>query len=75
MGRRSNDLPDWFKARDYRVAKVGEEEFYEFYALLGWVIMIIVVLQHIRNRVEKKLMKNNTKTCKIKINGEWAVGD
>jgi hypothetical protein len=28
-----NDLPDWFKARDYRVAKIGEEELYEFYEL------------------------------------------
>jgi hypothetical protein len=28
-----NDLPDWFKASDYRVAKIGEEELYEFYEL------------------------------------------
>ncbi len=30
-----DDLPDWFKARDYRVAKVGEEGLYKF--LKNWL--------------------------------------
>jgi hypothetical protein len=30
-----DDLPDWFRARDYRVAKVGEEGLYKF--LKNWL--------------------------------------
>jgi hypothetical protein len=33
-----NDLPDWFKARDYRVLKIGEEELYEF--LRTWLVTL-----------------------------------
>lgn len=30
-----NDLPDWFRARDFRIAKVGEEGLYKF--LKNWL--------------------------------------
>jgi hypothetical protein len=67
-----NDLPDWFKARDYRVAKVGEEEFYEF--LRTWLGNLDYRSAATTLEIEwKKLMKNNTKDLQDQINGEWAT--
>jgi hypothetical protein len=67
-----NDLPDWFKARDYRVAKIGEEELYEF--LRTWLGNLDYRSSATVLEIEwKKLMKNNTKDLADQINGEWAT--
>ena len=67
-----NDLAEWFtKGRDYRVAYVGEEDFYTF--MRTWLADldyrdVDTVLQ-----LEwKKLMRGNVKDLKDQIDGEWA---
>lgn len=67
-----NDLAEWFtKGRDFRVAYVGEEDFYNF--MRTWLADldyrdVDTVLQ-----LEwKKLMRGNVKDLKDQINGEWS---
>lgn len=65
-----NDLPDWFKKREYRAAHVGEEELYTF--LRTWLSGIDYVKDSAVLEIEwKKLMKGNVKELKEQINGEW----
>lgn len=67
-----NDLPSWFSNRDYRVAKTGEEELYNF--LRTWLGKLDyrdagTVLQ----LDWKTLMKGNVKDIKSQINGEFCT--
>jgi len=65
-----NDLPDWFAAREYREANVGEEELYEFIRV--WLSELDYRHADTSLMVEwKKLMKGNTKDLKDQIDGEW----
>jgi hypothetical protein len=67
-----NMLPDWFAAREYRVAYVGEEELYE--CLRHWLGNLDYRDTETVLQVEwKKLMKNNLKDLKDQIDGEWAT--
>lgn len=65
-----NDLPDWFKKREHRVANVGEEDLYNFmrtwlgkldYRDAGTVLQLDW----------KTLMRGNVKDIKAQINGEY----
>jgi len=66
-----NDLADWFKKdRDYRIAYVGEEDFYNF--LRTWLCELDYRKATTTLEIEwKKLMKGNVKQLKDEINGEW----
>lgn len=64
------DLPDWFKKKDYRIAKAGEEELYNF--LRNWLSL----LDYKSDKTELKLdwvrlMKGNVSEIKQEINGEY----
>lgn len=68
----SNDLPTWFAAREFRKAKVGEEELYEF--LRTWLGNLDYRSAATTLEIDwKSLMKNNTKDLKSQINGEWCT--
>ena len=65
-----NDLPTWFKARDFRQAYVGEEDLYNF--LRNWLSALDYRSAETVLQLEwKKLMKGNVKDLKDQINGEW----
>jgi len=65
-----NNLPDWFTKRDYRVAFVGEEDFYNF--LRTWLGELDYRSAETTLQLEwKKLMKGNVKDVKDQIDGEW----
>lgn len=67
-----NNLPDWFTARDYRVAHVGEEELYEF--LRMWLGKLDYrEADTVLSLDWKKLMKGNVKDIKDQIGGEFCV--
>lgn len=67
-----NNLPNWFKERDYRVAHVGEEELYEF--LRMWLGDLNYRDAETVLSIEwKKLMKGNVKDLKDQIDGEYSV--
>lgn len=67
-----NDLAEWFtKDRDYRVAYVGEEDFYNF--LRTWLSELDYRDAETVLQLEwKKLMRGNVKDIKDQINGEWS---
>jgi len=66
-----NNLPEWFKARDYRVAYVGEEEMYDF--LRTWLGKLDYRQAETILQIEwKKLMKGNVKDLKDQIDGEFS---
>ena len=67
-----NDLADWFtKDRDYRVAYVGEEDFYNFVRV--WLSELDYRDAETVLQLEwKKLMRGNVKDLKDQIDGEWA---
>lgn len=66
-----NDLQEWFKARDPRVAKVGEEELYSF--LTTWLGKLDFRDPAALLSIEwKKLMKGNVSDLKAEINGEYS---
>jgi len=66
-----NNLPDWFKGRDYRVAKVGEEELYTFLSnFLGKLDLRDP--EAVLSIEWKKLMKNNLSDLKNQIDGEYS---
>lgn len=66
-----NNLPDWFVAREYRVAFVGEEDLYNF--LKSWLSELDYRDAETVFQLEwKKLMKGNVKEIKEQIGGEWA---
>lgn len=65
-----NLLGEWFTKRDYRVANVGEEEFYEF--LRTWLSVIDYSKETAVIEQEwKKLMKGNLKELKEQVNGAY----
>lgn len=67
-----NNLPEWFSARDYRVAYVGEEELYNF--LRVWLSELDYRNADTTLQLDwKKLMKGNVKDLKDQINGEWCT--
>lgn len=64
-----NNLHDWFVARDYRVAYVGEEDLYNF--LRVWLGKLDY--RSVETTLEldwKKLMKGNVKDLKDQVDGE-----
>lgn len=66
-----NNLPDWFVAREYRVAFVGEEDLYNF--LKSWLSELDYRNAETVFQLDwKKLMKGNVKEIKEQINGEWS---
>jgi len=66
-----NDLAEWFtKDRDYRVAYVGEEDFYNF--VRTWLSKLDYRAAATVLEIEwKKLMRGNVKDLKDQVNGEW----
>lgn len=67
-----NNLPEWFAARDYRVAYVGEEEFYSF--MRTWLGELDY--RNVETTLQldwNKLMRGNVKDIKSQIGGEWAT--
>lgn len=67
-----NDLPQWFSEREYRVAKVGEEDLYGF--LKTWLGLLDYRSAATTLELEwNKLMKGNVKDIKSQIDGEWVA--
>lgn len=70
-----DDLPQWFKGnsdtpRDFRVAYVGEEEFYEF--MRNWMCNLDYTHRKtILSADFKKLIRGNVRELTAEINGEW----
>jgi hypothetical protein len=65
-----NNLPDWFKGRDYRQAYVGEEDLYNFLRL--WLCELDYRNDSTTLQIDwKKLMKGNVRDLKDQINGEY----
>jgi hypothetical protein len=68
----ANNLPEWFKARDYRIAFTGEEDFYNF--MRTWLGELDLRNAETELDMEwKKLMKGNVKLIRDQINGEWCT--
>lgn len=65
-----NDLSEWFAKRDYRVAKVGEEELYEF--LRTWLTLDYSKDSTVLELEWKKLMKGNLKELKEQVDGAYS---
>ena len=64
------DLPDWFTKRDYRIAKVGEGDFYEF--LQAWLSKLDYRDAETTLALDwKKLMANNMKEIREQIDGAY----
>jgi len=64
-----NNLPEWFAKRDYRVAFVGEEEFYTF--LRTWLGNLDYRDAETTLQVDwKKMMKGNLRDVKELVGGE-----
>lgn len=67
-----NNLPDWFKSREYRQSYVGEEDFYNF--LRTWLGGLDYRDADTVLQLEwKKLMKGNVKDLKAQIGGEYCT--
>lgn len=67
-----NNLQEWFAARNYRVAYVGEEDLYSF--LRTWLGNLDYRSAETTLELDwKKLMKGNVKDLKDQINGEWST--
>lgn len=65
-----NNLPDWFSARQYRVAKTGEEELYDFLRI--WLNKLDYRDADTILELEwKKLMKGNVEQLRNQIDGEY----
>lgn len=65
-----NNLPEWFSARDYREANIGEEEFYNF--MRTWLGQLDYREAETVLQVDwKKLMKGNVRDIENEIDGEW----
>lgn len=66
----ANNLPDWFTARQSRIAHVGEEELYTF--LRTWLGKLDYRDAETILEIDwKKLMKGNVKDIKDQIGGEF----
>lgn len=67
-----NNLPSWFTAREYRDAKVGEDELYNF--LRTWLGNLDYRDAETTLSLDwKKLMKGNVKDIKDQVDGEWCT--
>lgn len=67
-----NTLPDWFKGRDYRVANVGEEDFYNF--LRTWLGKLDYRdAETVLSLDWKTVMKGNLKDVKSQVDGEYST--
>jgi hypothetical protein len=67
-----NNIADWFKGRDYRVAYVGEEELYSF--LRTWLGNLDYRDAETTLQLDwKKLMKGNVKDLKDQVDGEYCT--
>ena len=65
-----NNLPDWFKKRDYREANVGEEDLMNF--LRTWFSKLDYRDNDTVLELDwKKIMKGNLSTLKAQIGGEY----
>jgi hypothetical protein len=65
-----NNLPEWFSARDYRVAYIGEEEFYNF--MRTWLSQLDYREAETVLQLDwKKLLKGNVRDIETEIDGEW----
>jgi hypothetical protein len=64
------NLPEWFKKRDYRLAYHGEEDLFEF--MRSWLNKIDYRdADAILELNWKKLMKGDVKDIKEQVGGEW----
>jgi len=67
-----NNLPKWFSERDYRVAYVGEEDFYSF--IKTWLGELDYRDAETTLQLDwKKLIKGNLKDLKSQVNGEYCT--
>ena len=67
-----NNLPDWFKKRDYRQAYTGEEDLYSF--LRTWLGKLDYKDAESTLQLEwKQLIKGNVKDLKSQLNGEYTT--
>ena len=67
-----NQLPDWFKKREYRKAHVGEEELYNF--LRTWLGQLDYSKEDSALALDwKKLMKGNVSELKSQVNGAYCT--
>lgn len=67
-----NNLPEWFSKREYRVAYVGEEEFYSF--MRTWLGDLDYRDAETTLQLDwNKLMKGNVRDVKSQIGGEWCT--
>lgn len=67
-----NNLPEWFTARDYRVAFVGEEDLYKF--MRTWLGNLDYRSAETTLDLDwKKLLKGNVNDIRDQINGEWCT--
>ena len=67
-----NDLPEWFKKRPYRKAKVGEEELYKF--LRTWLGKLDYRAEDSVLELDwKPLMKGNVKDIRAQIGGAYCT--
>ena len=67
-----NQLPDWFKKREYRKAHVGEEELYNF--LRTWLGQLDYSKEDSALSLDwKKLMKGNVSELKSQVNGAYCT--
>lgn len=65
-----NNLPDWFKKREYRVAYTGEEDLYNF--MRTWLGKLDFKDSEALLQLKwKDLMKGNVKDIKEQIGGEY----
>lgn len=67
-----NNLPDWFKKREYRVAHSGEEELYEF--LRTWLSKLDYMKEDSVLQADwKKLMKGNVSELRNQVDGAYCT--
>lgn len=63
-------LPEWFKKRDFRIAKIGEEELYNF--MKNWVSGLDYRDASTELQLDwSKLMKGNVRELRDQIEGEF----
>jgi hypothetical protein len=68
----SDSLPDWFVKREYRVAKNGEEDLYNF--LRTWLGNLDYRDAETVLEIDwKSLMRGNVKALKDQVDGEWST--
>lgn len=67
-----NNLPQWFRERDFRIANKGEEELYNF--MRTWLSELDYRAAETILQIEwKRLMKGDVKDIRDQIGGEWCT--